>query len=557
MAVIDANGAVAQFKQVSRMPVARQLTLLIGLAASVALGVGVVLWSQGTDYAPLYGELAGEDAAAVAQSLEQAGVKYEMDRRTGMINVPVDQVHQMRMKLAGEGLPRGEGKGFEMLYQEQEIGISSFMEKARYDRALEQELARTISAMESVKAARVHLAIPKQSAFVRRDKQAQASVLVNLYPGRELTERQLMGIAHMVSSSVPGLMAENVSVVDQLGRLLSEDDPDNEFIYSQEQFRITQQLEDNYANRIVQILAPMVGASGVRAQVTADMDFTLVEKTSESYAPDAAVRSEQLVEELSRGAGQQAAGIPGTLSNQPPANPIATNEPPEPQLAEATEEPSSSAKREVRNYELDRTVSHIKEAPGLLKRLSVAVLVDYREVINAEGVVERQPIPQEELDRMTALVRDAIGYDEARGDSVNVMNSSFLQPAAVEPLPEPSFLEQAWVWRAGRMVLAALAIFFLIFGVIRPVMRSSAAGASAVPAIADGGTAAGMAQLATQPVAGQVGEEQVTLSSGQPQAALQQPVTPLHQQLGLARSVAEEQPERAAHIVKNWVTQDG
>ena len=542
MAVISADGAVAQFKTVSNMPVVRQLSLLVGLAAAIALGVAVAFWSKEGNYAPLYGELSAEDANAVVQMLDQEAVPYEMNHRTGMISVPADEVHRLRMKLAGSGLPRGDGKGFEILYQEQEIGISSFMENARYNRALEQELSRTISAMESVKSARVHLAIPKQSAFVQRDRKAQASVMVNLYPGRELTEQQLAGIAHMVSASVPGMEVKNVSVVDQRGRLLSDESDKGNMFYSQEQFRLTQQLEDNYVDRIMQILSPMVGDEGVRAQVTADIDFSRTEKTSEIFAPEVAVRSEQLVEELTGAVG--AGGIPGTLSNRPPVESVVTENAGTDGSNATVAQSSPKSKREVRNYEVDRTISHVREAPGLLKRLSVAVVVDYRETFNEEGVAERQPITQEELDRMTQLVKDAVGFNAMRGDSVNIVNASFVQPAVAETLPEPTLIEQDWFWKAVRYASGAVAFLLLLFVVIKPLTRVTPVAGKTAGALPAG-----------QGAEGEEGEDRVTLS-GPEKNLIQQNISALQEQLNLARSLAAEQPERVAHVVKNWITAD-
>jgi flagellar M-ring protein FliF len=282
------------------------------------------------------------------------------------------------------------------------------------------------------------------------------------------------------------------------------------------------------------------------------MDFTVTEKTSESYAPDSKIRSEQLVEELSRIARK--GGIPGTLSNMPPADAVVNDKPSE-DVTAVSEEPRQSARREVRNYELDRTISHIREAPGTVKRLSVAVLVNYRDQINDEGVVERLPIPQEELDRITALVKEAIGFDQSRGDSVNVVNASFLEQEAMEPLPEPSILDQAWVWRALRYGLSGLAIFFIIFSVLRPALKATTA-QSGMAALAG---SSGEPALALQPgaAADQIGEDQVSLSA-QAQPGLQhQEAPPYQQQFEMARSMVSTEPARVAHVVKNWVSEDG
>jgi flagellar M-ring protein FliF len=280
-------------------PVTRQMALLIGMAASVALGVGVIQWAMKPDFQPLYGAMSPADNATAVSLLQANGIPYTMAGGSGLLSVPSDQIPQARMALASEGFPRGGGVGFESLYQEQEMGLSSFMEQARYNRAVEAELARTISAMDSVKGARVHVAASKQSAFIRRGQEPSASVMVSLYPGRGLSERQLAGIVHLVASSIPELQASKVSVVDQAGKLLSsQDGEDNDFGYTSEQFRIAQQLEDSLNDRIESILEPILGVGAARAQVTADLDFTRVESTSEQYSPETIMRSEQTTEDL-------------------------------------------------------------------------------------------------------------------------------------------------------------------------------------------------------------------------------------------------------------------
>ena len=307
-------------------PVTRQMALLIGMAASVALGVGVIQWAMKPDFQPLYGAMSPADNATAVSLLQANGIPYTMAGGSGLLSVPSDQIPQARMALASEGFPRGGGVGFESLYQEQEMGLSSFMEQARYNRAVEAELARTISAMDSVKGARVHVAASKQSAFIRRGQEPSASVMVSLYPGRGLSERQLAGIVHLVASSIPELQASKVSVVDQAGKLLSsEDGEDNDFGYTSEQFRLAQQLEDSLNNRIEAILEPILGAGAVRAQVTADLDFTRVESTSEQYSPETIMRSEQTTEDLTL-KSMAAEGVPGGLTDQPPGAADPANE---------------------------------------------------------------------------------------------------------------------------------------------------------------------------------------------------------------------------------------
>ena len=545
---LNTSTLLSRFNSLSSQPVTRQLGLLLGLAASIALGIGLVQWSMAPDYVALFGEMTPSSTNEVVRSLEENGTRYKVDHRTGLVSVPAEKLHEIRLKLASDGLPKSDGSGFDMLYKEQKIGVSGFIEKARYDRALEQELARSIASLDSVRSARIHLALPKQSAFVRKRDKPAASVLLSLYPGRELTERQLAGVVHLVASSVPGLEAEQVSVVDNQGKLLSAQGRDEGFAQTSEQFRFTQQLEQSYVDRITEILSPILGVGAVRAQVVADVDFTRVEKTSESYAPETSVRSEQLIEENSR--GEFAGGVPGTLANQPPEETRITAVP------EETEDQLSNgrfSKRQVRNYEIDKTISHIREVPGALQKLSVAVVVDYQDTVNGDGNVERAAIAEARLAEITALVKDAIGFSAERGDSVNVMNAMFVVPPELEQLPEPSLMEQEWIWRAAKFLLAGIAIFLIIFIVLRPLMQASAAPppGTALAAPAQGGAGAAYATQGGMALS----EDQVTLG-GQPQLGL--PGAPSYQnQLQMARSMAEGEPQRVAHVVKNWVSADG
>lgn len=553
---MDLTTLTHRFQTISSMPLARQLSLLIGLAASISLGIAVAQWARSPDWVPLYGDMSPAAVTDVLQSLDSKGIKYRYNNQSGLISVAADKVHQTRLQLASEGLPEADTSGFNILYQEQQMGVSSFMEKARYDRALEQELARTISAMDGVRAARVHLALPKPSAFVRKRNKPAASVFLNLMAGRTLDDQQLAGVVFLVASSVPGLEADNVSVVDRKGKLLSNQNQQDGFAYTKEQFRITQNMEDNYESRISQILAPILGLDAFRAQVAADVDFTVVERTSESYAPQSKIRSEQLVEESDIDEST-AAGAPGTLSNTPPGN------------AQLTEKPGSgdsgitnntrrSIKREVRNYELDKTLSHIRETPGSLKRLSIAVVVDHLSSLDEQGNVQRTPRTQQQLDEITALVKEAVGFDEERGDSLNVVSASFVSAEALEPLPEPSLLEQEWVWRLGKIVLGTLGVLILIFAVLRPLMRITppVVQAEQNPALPGANpNETGQPGLLTT---NEMGEDQVTLGQAGGQQGLPGVAhTPYEQQIGAARQMVEQEPERVAQVVKNWVSSDG
>ncbi|MEM9313983.1 MAG: flagellar basal-body MS-ring/collar protein FliF [Pseudomonadota bacterium] len=553
---------VDRFNGYSRQPVTRQLALLVGLAASLAMALGLVQWAMEPTYKPLYGSMAPEDMNQVITTLEANGIDYSLNQRTGMVAVPAGQVHRARMMLASDGYPKGEGVGFESLYREQEIGLSSFMEQARFHRALEAELSRTISAMDSIRGARVHLAMARQSAFLRQREQPAASVMLNLYAGRGLNERQLAGIVHLVASSVPNLDAEQVSVVDQQGKLLSSQGADDEMAFTQEQFRHRRELEEDYSQRILAILEPILGSGSVRAQVAADMDFTRIERTSEVYAPETIVRSEQTSEETSN--QRLSGGVPGTLSNEPPIDTavnVAAGPDPALQAGGGQNQqalpPARTSRRSTVNYEVDKTISHILETPGSLQRLSIAVVLDYVENTADDGTVTRDPMAQERVDEITALVREAVGFNEARGDTVSVISASFVEAPPVEDVVvESSIFEQDWIWQLGKGLLALVVLLALIFVVLRPVMKFSAAPAPVI---------ASPHGLPEQAVAGALGndgvpmgEDQVTLGGeqvGLPPAA--GGTMGYQQQLQMARSVAEGEPERAAYVVKNWVAGDG
>ncbi|MEM1187737.1 MAG: flagellar basal-body MS-ring/collar protein FliF [Pseudomonadota bacterium] len=553
---------VDRFNGYSRQPVTRQLALLVGLAASIAMALGLVQWAMEPTYKPLYGSMAPEDMNQVITTLEANGIDYSLNQRTGMVAVPAGQVHRARMMLASDGYPKGEGVGFESLYREQEIGLSSFMEQARFHRALEAELSRTISAMDSIRGARVHLAMARQSAFLRQREQPAASVMLNLYAGRGLNERQLAGIVHLVASSVPNLDAEQVSVVDQQGKLLSSQGADDEMAFTQEQFRHRRELEEDYSQRILAILEPILGSGSVRAQVAADMDFTRIERTSEVYAPETIVRSEQTSEETSN--QRLSGGVPGTLSNEPPIDTavnVAAGPDPALQAGGGQNQqalpPARTSRRSTVNYEVDKTISHILETPGSLQRLSIAVVLDYVENTADDGTVTRDPMAQERVDEITALVREAVGFNEARGDTVSVISASFVEAPPVEDVVvESSIFEQDWIWQLGKGLLALVVLLALIFVVLRPVMKFSAAPAPVI---------ASPHGLPEQAVAGALGndgvpmgEDQVTLGGeqvGLPPAA--GGTMGYQQQLQMARSVAEGEPERAAYVVKNWVAGDG
>lgn len=523
-------------------PVARQISLLVGFAASIALAVGLVNWASSPSYQSIYGPMTPSDNAEAIAILQTNGIEYRLEQRTGLLEVPFDEVLQARMVLASEGFPKdGSGIGFESLYLEQEMGLSSFMEEARYHRAVEAELVRTITALDSVTAARVHLAISRQTAFLRRGNEPSASVMLNLRGGTRLSDRQLSGIINLVASSIPNLDASRVSVVDGAGKLLSSQGQDSDFGYTAEQFRLAEQFEGSLTDRIIAILEPILGVGAVQAQVTANMDFTRTESTNEIFDPNVALRSEQTSEDISN--STVVAGPPGGLVPNPPqaAQPDDVGQQP------IDNGPDRESRQETRNYEVNKTIQYVRSVPGEVNKLSVAVVIDYREDENGERV----PLDAALLDQVNALVREAVGFNEARGDTVQVINSPFITPQPLEQLPEPGLFDQPWIWDLGKGLIAALGVLALIFAVLRPMVRYSTN--YAPPAIARGTSDAALAG----PIAEDAAESRITaLTAPIPELPPASPKPNYQQSLAMARNSANEQPVRAAYVVKNWIASD-
>lgn len=531
-----------------QLPAFRQLGVLIGFAAVAALGVALVLWSWSPSYGMLFGSMGDKEISEIAAVLQQRNINYKLDPRTGALLVPSAKIHEIRLQLAAEGLPRSSGQGLEILQQKQEFGTSQFMELARYQHALEMELARSIASIGSVQTTRVHLALPKQSVFVRKRQDPSASVLVKLYPGRVLEEGQVSAITHLVASSIPNLEPERVTVVDESGRLLSARQRSGEMAMNQGQFEYVRNLESSYISRIEDILSPLVGRNGVRAQVAADIDFSVTEQTSEIYNPDLpALRSQAITEEQSLANALQ--GVPGALANQPPGAGVAP-EVAVGQNAAAAAQPANSRRQSTSNYELDRTISHTRMAGGSMRRLSVAVVVNDRLVPNEAGVMVSEPRSDEELDRLTALVRDAVGYNAQRGDTVNVISAPFTPVEALAEIsPEPIW-EQAWVLDLGKVLGALLLGMLLIFAVLRPMMRNLAA---IKPADAPRGQM-GSAALGQDGL----GDDQLTLGHDKGPDGVVKLAGPgaYEQNIEMVRDVVKEDPKLVAQVMRNWISED-
>ena len=457
-----------------------RIPLIVAGAAAVAIIVAMVLWAKAPDYRTLFSNLSDQDGGAIVTQLTQMNVPYRFTEGSGAIEVPADKVHELRLRLAQQGLPKGGAVGFELLDQEK-FGISQFSEQVNYQRALEGELARTIETLGPVKRARVHLAMPKPSLFVREQKSPSASVTVNLEPGRALDEGQISAVTHLVSSAVAGLPPGNVTLVDQAGHLLTQSNTSSRDL-NDAQLKYASDVESRVQRRIESILSPIVGNGNVHAQVTAQLDFASKEQTEEQYSPNgdesqAVLRSRQLNVSEQIGSGYPG-GVPGALSNQPaPANtaPIAT--PPanqqNAQNAQRTQtannantSPRNTQRNETSNYEVDRTIRHTKMNVGDVQRLSVAVVVNYKTLPDGKPL----PLTADQMKQIEDLTREAMGFSDKRGDTLNVVNSPFT--AADETggeLPfwqQQSFIEQLMV--AGRWLLVLLVAWILWRKAVRP-----------------------------------------------------------------------------------------
>lgn len=545
---------LAKFPVLEKIRALPKPVLLGAAAALVALIVAVAMWSSEPKYKVLFSNLDDRDGGAIVTALGTMNVPYKYNDTGTALLVPADRVYDARLQLASQGLPRGGSVGFELM-DNARFGASQFAEQINYQRGLEGELARSIESMHTVQHARVHLAMPRQSLFVRERQPPTASVLLNVYPSRSLSDAQVSAISWLVASSVPELTAENVSIVDQNGRLLSAPTGEGRGMDA-DQMRMVRETEQRTVERILTILNPLVGPGNVHAQASAEMDFSRREETSEVYRPNqepgqAAIRSQQTSESNQRGINP-AQGVPGALSNQPPANaqaPIANppqTQPPRPgqpqqqgqqqQQQTATGAGAQGAGGTVSdrrdattNYEVDRTISHIKQPVGMLKRLSVAVVVNY--VRDKDG--EPQALPPEELSKLTNLVREAMGYSESRGDSLNLVNSQFNDgPPAVPMWRDPEMIS------LFKTILAWLVGGVLALWLYRKVRRS-------------------VGDYLYPPVDPEVAEAERIEAQREAQDLARAKETDRYQDnLERARTMANKDPRAVAMVLRTWMTKD-
>ena len=526
----------------------QHIGLMFSAATMIAILVAGYLWSQAPDYRVLYGNLPDRDGGAVVASLQQMNIPYKF-ADGGALMVPAAQIHETRLRLAAVGLPKSGPLGFELM-ETQKFGVSQFAEQINYQRALEGELSRTIQTLASVQAARVHLALSKPTAFMRDQPKASASVLLNLAPGRTLDSTQVSAVIHLVSNSVPELNAKNVSIVDQNGNLLSTENNNNgRRSLDPNQLKYRQSLEQNYIARIESILAPLIGPANVRAQVTAELDFTESENAEEIHKPNqdtatAVIRSQQLSESsTARGGGNAAGGVPGALSNQPPANASAPLTAPANAAATTGAGATSSAaaadtrKDSTVNYEVDKTIRHTRQELGRIKRLSVAGVVNHRKPTSKAGKVSFTPLAAAEITQITNLVREVMAYDKERGDTLSVANSPFNVPDK-EVLPEVPLWQQPEVIETAKMVgknlLIAAILLFLVLRVMRPMLKNFLTAATAIPA------------PPPPPMQQELGNESPVPQIGS-----------FEQNVDRAKKIAREDPKAVANVVKEWVAGNG
>ncbi|MGA8783894.1 MAG: flagellar basal-body MS-ring/collar protein FliF [Polaromonas sp.] len=541
-----------------------RLPLIIGASAAVAVIAAMWMWSRTPDYGVLYSNLSDRDGGAIIASLQQMNIPYKFAEGGGALLVQANKVPEARLRLAAQGLPKGGTVGFELM-DNQKFGTSQFAEQVNYQRALEGELARSINSISAVESARVHLALPKPSLFVRDQKKPSASVVLTLHTGRSIDEGQISAIVHLISSSVPELSAKSITVVDQAGNLLSAANAGTRGL-DVSQLKYAQEIEQGYIRRIEAILQPIVGTSNVRAQVAADIDFSVVENTDEKYRPNqepgsAAIRSQQSSESSQQGISPPG-GVPGALSNQPPVNPVAPiiNTPQAPAKpgtpgaqtpgaeanAAAPRTGSGTSRKDgTTNYELDRSIRHVQQGAGGVKRLSVAVVVNYRAAAaaGAQGKRTAQALSATELEQIKNLVKEAMGFSAERGDSLNVVNSPFASDSAeVAELPLWKQAENIELAKTlGKYLLLGLLALYLWFAVLRPLLRKHLE----------------PAQPPAPPVAG---EEKTTPESSESKVqalveAKEREAERHQDNVQYAQETAVKDPRMVAMLIKHWMAE--
>jgi flagellar M-ring protein FliF len=541
------------FAGLIQAPLQQKLGYLITIAAVIAVLAGMWMWSKAPDYRVLYSNLSDRDGGAVVAALGQMNVPFRFSEAGGAIMVPAHQLHEVRMKLAAQDLPRASGTGGDgfRLLDNQKFGTSNFVEQVNYQRALESELARSIQTVAHVQGARVHLAMNRPSVFVRESQKPSASVVLQVAAGRSLDAGQVSAIVNLVSNSVPDLPSRNVTVVDQTGTLLSNQGKLANGLDPAE-IKYKRELEADFIKRIEGIVTPLVGEGNVRAQVSAELDFSKVERVDEKYDPNnqpdrAAVRSSNVSESLQSGnAAGGATGVPGATSNQPPqpaTAPITAPAGAQPNQNPLAQTPSGQAgvnqqKNATMNYELGKTISHTVQQVGVLKRISLAVVVNHRTVQAEDGTTSAKPLTDEEKQQITELIKQVVGFSQDRGDTLNLVNAPFTQSTAPQAEETPLWKNPELVTTAkeiGRNLLIAGIALYLVLGVLKPMLKTFA-----VPP--------------PDPQALLPAPDGAEFPQGQEQAKAQ---LAYESNLQAAKQIARQDPKLVANVVKGWVTNDG
>ncbi|MBV1776979.1 flagellar M-ring protein FliF [Burkholderiaceae bacterium DAT-1] len=548
----------------NRLSNPRKIAILAGVALAVAAMFASVMWSRDPGYRILFSNVADRDGGQIIQSLQQMNIPYKVEMG-GAIAVPADKVYDIRLRLASQGLPKAGYVGFELM-DNQKFGISQFNEQVNYQRAVEGELSHSIESLSAVQSARVHIAMPKESVFLRDKVHPTVSVLLTLYPGRLLEASQVAGIVHLVSGSIPSLQASDVTVVDQDGNMLSTNpdnvgnNPNTGTNLSRKQLAYTHQVEADLAERVQKILEPIVGKDNVKAEVTAELDFSEQEQASENYRPNStpnasAIRSEKS-QESSNTANNNApaSGVPGALSNQPPgaaSAPVNLPNPPGVSPSGGAGQTGSSNKEMTRNYEVDRTVAHVKQPLGQIKRLSAAVVVNYKRVNQKDGGVKSVPLTQPEMTQIDHLVREAIGYSESRGDSAKVVNAAFAD--RILDIEGKSFLVKLTEYLIAhttdiiKVALIAMVLAYLLFGVLRPILRDVIRPQREQQLAGEDGAVALTAEELAQ---SEVEAEAVAEAEANAQ------LIAFSELMQRAKEMAREDPRMVATIIREWLNAD-
>lgn len=513
------------------LPIMKQLLLLVGISLSIAVGVYVVFWSQEPSFIPVYHQLDNYQAGEVMDVLQKSAITHKLDTKTGLVLVDSAQLFEARIKLAQNGVSGGAGTGFEILDKESGLGTSQFIEQTRYMRGLQGELERTIASIQNIKTARVHLAIPKQSEFLRSKKTPSASVFVGLYGGVSLRSEQVAAITHLVASSIQGMSTKDVTVIDQNGTLLSTTGND-QIAHAAKNLDFVKKIEETYSGRIEDLIEPIVGSGRVKAKVTASVDFTAHEETSEDFNPKGVVLRSEKTLEISKLGNEFVGGVPGALSNQPPVTGTTT-----PTTEDIVQEDvtgkkapqGNNKKQATKNYEIDRKITHRSYSPGRIERLSVAVLVGDKISYNKAGKQSSIPLSEEEMKNIEKLVKDAIGFDDDRKDTVTIIRSEFAQSAPIEELAPEKIYEKPWFMPLIKNILGGLILLSIVFLVLRPIFKS-------------------LTKVAQQKreMLKKIAQEQNMNDAGKLGNTTAQ--TLIH-----VKDMVNEDPKKAAQVIKKWV----